>query len=181
MIDREVHAAGTPAFMVILLHRHADGQIVDDRDHFAQVLGEQTEEQHLVAVVQGSQVDVLTERIRQPLVLVVGAPDLRFQGADVRREQTREAQRLPFLRGERRALVEQRCGQHRHSSRLGLVTAVPVDRVIKDIPVGGLVKAVPIELGISNPLRQYRNDSLSHCDPRSCLPSPLAASRSLLS
>ena len=37
MVDGEIHAARTPALMVILLHRHADGQIVDDGDHFAQV------------------------------------------------------------------------------------------------------------------------------------------------
>ena len=39
MIDREVHAPRAPALMLVLLHRLADGQIVDDGDHFAQVLG----------------------------------------------------------------------------------------------------------------------------------------------
>ena len=62
--------------MVILLHRQADRQIVDDRNHFAQVLGEQAVEQHFVAVVQSGQVDVLAQRIRQPVVLNVGALDL---------------------------------------------------------------------------------------------------------
>ena len=82
MVDREVHAPRTPALVMVLLHRHADGQIVDDRDHFAQVLGKQPVKQHLVAVVQGRQVDVLAQRIRQPLVLDVGALDLRLQRAD---------------------------------------------------------------------------------------------------
>ena len=76
VVDREIHAARPPALVVVLLHRHADGQIVDDGDHFAQMLGKQPVKQHLVAVVQGGQVDVLAQRIGQPLVLDVGALDL---------------------------------------------------------------------------------------------------------
>ncbi len=38
MIDREIHAPRTPAFIVVLLHRHAYGQPVDDGDHFTQML-----------------------------------------------------------------------------------------------------------------------------------------------
>ena len=87
MVDGEVDAARTAAFVVVLLHRHADSQVVDDRDHLAQVLGKQPVEQHLVAIVQGGQVDVLAERVRQTLILDVGALDLRRQSADVRREQ----------------------------------------------------------------------------------------------
>ena len=68
---------------MVLLHRHADRQIVDDGNHFAQVLGKQPVKQHLVAVVQGGQIDVLAQRIRQPLVLDVGALDLSRQSADV--------------------------------------------------------------------------------------------------
>src|SRR5689334_9900381 len=34
MIDGEVHASRTPALMMVLLHRHADGQIVDNGNHF---------------------------------------------------------------------------------------------------------------------------------------------------
>jgi hypothetical protein len=56
--------------------------------------------QHLVAVVQRGQVDVLAQRIRQPLVLVVGALDLILQRADLRREQTREPQSFSLLRGD---------------------------------------------------------------------------------
>jgi len=69
-------------------------------DHFAKVLRKQPVEQDLVAVVQGGQVDVLAERIRQLLVLHVGALDLISQGADIRRKQTREAQRFSFFRRE---------------------------------------------------------------------------------
>ena len=56
------------------------------------------EKQDLVAVMQRGQVDVLAQRIRQPLILGVGACDLRLQSADDRREQAGETQGLPFLR-----------------------------------------------------------------------------------
>src|ERR1017187_4841419 len=80
-----------PALMVVLLHRHADCKIVDDGDHFTKVLRKQPVETDLVAVMPGGQVDVFAERIRQPFVLNVGALDLRPQGTNVRRKQTREA------------------------------------------------------------------------------------------
>ena len=80
---------------MVLFHRQADRPIVDNRNHLAQVFGEHAEEQDLVAVMQRGQIDVLTQRIRQPLVLGVGAGDLRFQGADDGRQQTGEAQAPP--------------------------------------------------------------------------------------
>ena len=95
MIDRKIHAAGTPAFVMVLLHRQADRAVVDDRDHLAQVLGEQAEEQHLIAVVERGQIDVLAQRIRQPLVLGVSGGDLSLQRADDGRQQTVEAQGSP--------------------------------------------------------------------------------------
>ena len=57
---------------MILLHRHADRQIVDDRDHLAEVPGQQAVEQHLIAVVQGGQINILIERIWKALILSVG-------------------------------------------------------------------------------------------------------------
>ena len=101
-----------------------DRQIVDDRDHLAQVPRQQAVKQHLVAVVQRGQVDVLIERIRQALVLSVGRLHLSLQSADHRREQAGEAQLFSFLGGEGRALVQQRRGEHCHAPRLGLIAAV---------------------------------------------------------
>ena len=72
MVDGEVHAARPAALMVILLHRHAYRQIVDDRDHLAQVPRQQTVEQHLITVMQRGEVDVLVERIGKALVLGIG-------------------------------------------------------------------------------------------------------------
>ena len=97
MVDGEVHAARAPALMVVLLHRHAHGEVVDDRDHFPQVFGEQPVEEHLVAVVQGGEVDILAQRVGQPLVLDIGALDLGVQGADIGREQAGQAQSASVL------------------------------------------------------------------------------------
>ncbi len=40
IIDRKIHAARAPAFMMVLLHREADRAVVDDRNHLAQMLRE---------------------------------------------------------------------------------------------------------------------------------------------
>ena len=72
VVDREIDAPRTAELVVVLLHRHADGEVVDDGYHFPQMIGEQPVEQHFVAVVQGGQEDVLAQRVGQPLVLEVG-------------------------------------------------------------------------------------------------------------
>jgi hypothetical protein len=71
MIDRKVYTSGTPALVVILFHRQAHRPMVDNRNHLPQVFGEDAEEQYLVAVVESGQIDILTNRIQQQLVLGV--------------------------------------------------------------------------------------------------------------
>ena len=63
VVDGEIDAAWTPALVVIMLHRHTDSKVADDRDHFAKVLGKEAVKQHLVAIVQSGEIDVLTQRI----------------------------------------------------------------------------------------------------------------------
>ncbi len=92
--------------MVVLLHGQADRQIVDDGNHFTQMLREQPVKQHFVAIVQSGQIDVLAQRIRQPLVLDVGPPDLCAQRADVRRQQAAEPQGSAFVRAEGSTFVQ---------------------------------------------------------------------------
>ena len=58
--------------MVIMLHRHADGMVVYDGDHFSQVIGKETVEEHFVTVVQRCEVDVFADHIRQHFVLKIG-------------------------------------------------------------------------------------------------------------
>jgi hypothetical protein len=92
--------------VVILFHRHSHRPVVNDRDHFAEVLGEQAVKQYFVAVVQGGQVDIPAQRIGQALVPKVGSLHLGTQGAHVRWEQAGKSQCDPFLRGEGRAFIE---------------------------------------------------------------------------
>src|SRR5205823_1511257 len=60
-IDAEVDAAWAAVLVAVLLYGLADRRGVDDREQFAEVVGEHPVEQDLVAVVQGGQVDVLVE------------------------------------------------------------------------------------------------------------------------
>src|SRR5689334_12818391 len=122
MVDRKVHAPRTAALVVILFHRQPDGPVIHDRDHLSEVLGEDAEEQYLVAIVQGCQIDILAEGIREPLILSVGASYLRLQRADYGRKQTRETERFALLGRECRSLIQQGSGENRHSPRLGLIS-----------------------------------------------------------
>jgi len=126
MIDREVKTPRAAALVMVLLHRHADRPIVDYGDHLAQVLREQPVKQHLVAIVQSGQVDVPAQRIRQALVLDVGALDLSLQRADVRRQQAVEAQRFPFDSREGCPFVQRRRIEHGQPTIFRFVGTVAV-------------------------------------------------------
>ena len=90
------------------------------------MLRKQPVEQDLVAVVQGGQVDVFTECIRQALVLNVGALDLISEGTDIRRKQTREAQSFSFFRRKGGPLVQHWRIEHGQAASLSLTARVPV-------------------------------------------------------
>jgi tryptophan synthase beta subunit len=94
--------------MVVALYGHPHRVIVHDGNHLAQVLGKQPVKQHLVAIVHGGQIDVLTQRIGQPLVLYVGALDLHRQSADLSWQQAYEAQVHTLFSREGRALIQLR-------------------------------------------------------------------------
>jgi hypothetical protein len=49
--------------MMVVLYRHSHGVVVHDGDHFPQVSGKQPVKQHLIAIVQGGQKDIPTQRI----------------------------------------------------------------------------------------------------------------------
>jgi len=123
LVDRKVHSARTPALMMVLFHSQADSAVVHNRDHLAQMLRKQPEKQHLIAVVKRGEINVFTQRIRQPLVLDIGGSDLRFERANDRRKQPAEAQALSFLSGESRALIQEWRSEYRHSPLGSHVTA----------------------------------------------------------
>jgi len=156
MVNREVHAPRTPALVMVVFDRQADGPVVDDGDHLGQVLCKQPVKQHLVAVVQSRQVDVLAERIRQPLVLDIGALDLRLQRADIRWEQTRKTQLFPLFHRKGHSLVQQRRVEDSQSASLGLALPVPILPALRY-------------------RRQQRDNSLSHGNTSPHDPRPRAA------
>ena len=98
-VDREVRAARTAVLVAVALDRLADGRRVDDREHLRQVVAEQPVEEHLVAVVQLAEEDVLGQVRRLAEVLAVGAADLLFQRHDSRRQHADQAERLPLVQG----------------------------------------------------------------------------------
>jgi hypothetical protein len=111
-IDAEVDAAWAAVLVAVLLDGLADRRGVDDREQFAEVVGEHPVEQDLVAVVQGGQVDVLVEVAGLARALPVGALGLLVQGEDPRRQQAGQPQRITLGLGERGALVQPGIAEH---------------------------------------------------------------------
>src|SRR5690606_34869141 len=68
---------------------------------------EERVEEHLVAVLEAAQVDVLVDVRRGAQEVAVGALQLLVEGGHVRRQQPLQAENPPLLGRERRALVEQ--------------------------------------------------------------------------
>ena len=89
ILDREVGAARSAVLVAVALDRLADGRGVDDRQHLGEVLAEQPEEQHLVAVVQRGEEDVLREVGGLCEVLLERATHLLLDGEHARREHAR--------------------------------------------------------------------------------------------
>ena len=102
-----------------LLAGEADGRRVDERHDLVGMLGDDAEEQRLVAVVQRVQVDELLERARQAAQVREAALHLLVLGMHVRRQQPAQAEPGALLLRERGALVEQRVAQHRHAAAPG--------------------------------------------------------------
>jgi hypothetical protein len=125
-VDRQEDATRTTVFMAVTLDRLAHRRVVDDRHHLPQMIRQQPVEQHLVVVLQHHQENVLEQVARLLVILLVHPGDLILQGQHRRWQQPLQPQRLPFLAGERRPLVQQGNVQHLHPARCGLVT-VTVD------------------------------------------------------
>ncbi len=79
-VDREVDAARAPVLARVMLDRLSDGGGVDDRQHLGEVFLQETVEEHLVAVRQEREEDVLTEVGALAGELRVGPVCLLFDG-----------------------------------------------------------------------------------------------------
>ena len=100
------------------LARKADRRGVNQRLDFIDVVGHDTEEQSLVAVVQPVQRHVFFQVVRQAAQIGHHALGLRLHGKHMRRQQTAQSKRVALLLGEGRALVEKRIAQQRHPVRV---------------------------------------------------------------
>jgi len=98
--------------MAVVLDRLPDGWRVDDRQHLAQVVGQQPVKQDLVAVVQGVQGDVTGQVVGLAPVLRVNARDLVVQGEVSGWDQPGQAKVVALAVAKRRSLVDPRIGQH---------------------------------------------------------------------
>ncbi len=112
-VDRQVHPARPAELMAESFDRLPDGRRVDDRQHLVDVLAEQPEEQHLVAVAQVTEVDVLGHVVGLAPVLLVYPAQLAVQRGDPAGQQAGQPEGPPLRRGEGRAPVEHRAGKHR--------------------------------------------------------------------
>ena len=126
VLDRQVHAARPAVLIAVVLDRLADRGRVDDRQHLAQVRDQQPVEQHLVAVVDLGQQDVLRQVGGLALVLRVDPGDLRVQRDLGRRNQAGEAEFLPLGVAERGAAVQPGIGQDLAAAQRGVPPALVV-------------------------------------------------------
>ena len=108
---------GSPVDVPELLAGGADRRRVDDRHHLVRVLGDDPEEQRLVAVLQRLEKDVLREWILQVAEVFQHASDLDLLRADVRRQESAQAECLALCLRERRALVQRRVAQQCGAAR----------------------------------------------------------------
>ena len=124
----------------VVAHGLADCGRVDDGQHLLKVVFEDRVEQHLVAVLEGTQVLVFFQVGAALEVAQVRAFLLLLEGAGVRRHEALEAQFPAFLGREGGGLVQQRILQQRQSRhvhvdealslRVAFHVVVPGDRKI---------------------------------------------------
>jgi hypothetical protein len=129
-IDVEIDAALAAVLMAVTLDGLADRRCVDNWQQLAEVVGQYPIKQHLVAVVQRRQVDVLVEGAGLPRALPLGALGLLVQGQNPGWQQAGQFQRGAFRVGERGALVQPGTAEHAISAAAGL--PYPFGRVPPD-------------------------------------------------
>ena len=117
VVGADEQAARALENMAEPLAGEADRRGVDERLDLVDVVGDDAEEQRLVAVVQRVERDVFFQIVRQLAQIGHHALGLRLHRKHVRRQQAAQAERIALLLGEGRALVEKRIAQQRHPVR----------------------------------------------------------------
>ena len=106
MVHRQVDPARPAELQAVPLDRRSHRGGVDDRQHLLDVIGQQPVEQHLVAVPQVSQVQVLVQVVWLAEILRVNPRQLPLDGRDVNGEQAGQPERLPLGERERGTAVQ---------------------------------------------------------------------------
>ena len=112
-VDGEEDAARPVVLVAEPLDGLPDRRCVDDRQHLLEMVRQQSVEQHLVAIPEVGEVEVLAEGGRRTAVLVVHAPALRLEAGHSAGHQPDQPERPPLGVGECRTPVGHRVGQHR--------------------------------------------------------------------
>ncbi len=90
------------------LTAETDRRRIDDRHHLFDVAGQQRVEQRLIGILQAAQEHVALYIAAKPAKSVEPAHDLVIEFGDMRRQEPMQVERVAFIFGERRALVEDR-------------------------------------------------------------------------
>ena len=115
VLGRDPDAARPPQDVAVFLAGPPDGRRVDDRQELLDVLGQDPVEERRVAILQGSQADVLLEVVvLAPEVLDLEV-DLLLDRQDAIRQQAAEAEDVALLRREGEVLGEETAGQERRA------------------------------------------------------------------
>ena len=130
VVDREEDTPGTVVFVTEALDGLADRRRVDDRQHLLEIARQEVVEEHLVAVAQLGEMQILRERRRPPSELLIGAPGLLLHRRDAGGHQADEPEGGPLLVGEGRASIGRRIGQHGAPARLDANRRVRVRGVL---------------------------------------------------
>ena len=112
-VDGQVDTARTSVLVAEAADRLADRGRVDDRQHLLQVVCKQPEEQHLVAVPEQLEIDVLGQVRGLRLVLGVHPLELVLDRRHSPRQQPGQPQGGALLVRERGAAVDRPRGKHR--------------------------------------------------------------------
>ena len=115
-VDRQVDGPGAPVVPAPLPNGLPHGGVVDDREQLGQVVGQETVVEHLVAVVELVEEDVLVQVGGKGAQLGVGAGGLLVQGLHGRGEAADQAQATALLEREGGTAVGQGVG---NDGRLG--------------------------------------------------------------
>ena len=115
VVRRDPDAAGVAHDMAEALARQAHGGRVHDGQELFEMVGQDPEEERLVAVLQRHEPDVPLEGIRLAADVLELEGDLLLDPQDLRREEAAQAERIPLLEREGGVLVEDLVAQQLHA------------------------------------------------------------------